>query len=231
MLISPAPCTPKPCITELPTSNPTPHTQASPAASTPTPPHSPPPSPPPAPAPPSQTRLGTTKSSQTRLGSLRRARFRSGRARLGMGAGGGRGRGRAWRCWRWCAGWCVRSPSIRSTRSVTWRRRGASVCCLRLRALLRCISWTGPPRGERTPRVGIGSTVFGVRALCCSPGCKPSPNTSRLDGWLPRKRLWKDALGNVEIQRGSARARESETEKERKREREKERGVIAGVCC
>ena len=171
MLISPAPCTPKPCITELPTPNPTPHTQVSPAASTPTPPHSPPPSPPPAPAPPSQTRFGTTKP---RLGSMGRARFR---ARLGTNkkrlgtekprARGGRGRGRAWRCWRWCAGWCVRSPSIRSTRSVTWRRRGASVCCLRLRALLRCISWTGPPRGKRTPRVGIGSTVFGVRALRC----------------------------------------------------------------
>ena len=29
---------------------------------------------------------------------------------------------------------------------------------------LRAGSWTGPPRGERAPRAGISSTVFGVRA-------------------------------------------------------------------
>ena len=29
---------------------------------------------------------------------------------------------------------------------------------------VRTGSWTGPPEGERAPRVGIGSTVFGV--LC-----------------------------------------------------------------
>jgi hypothetical protein len=28
---------------------------------------------------------------------------------------------------------------------------------------VRTGSWTGPPRGERAPRVGISSTVFGVR--------------------------------------------------------------------
>ena len=30
--------------------------------------------------------------------------------------------------------------------------------------LLRTGSWTGPPRGKRAPRVGISSTVFGVRS-------------------------------------------------------------------
>ena len=30
---------------------------------------------------------------------------------------------------------------------------------------MRTGSWTGPPRGERAPRVGTSSTVFGVRDL------------------------------------------------------------------
>jgi len=30
---------------------------------------------------------------------------------------------------------------------------------------VRTGSWTGPPRGERAPRVGISSTVFGVRGV------------------------------------------------------------------
>jgi len=29
---------------------------------------------------------------------------------------------------------------------------------------VRTGSWTGPPRGKRAPRIGISSTVFGVRA-------------------------------------------------------------------
>ena len=30
---------------------------------------------------------------------------------------------------------------------------------------VRTGSWTGPPRGERAPRLGISSTVFGVRVI------------------------------------------------------------------
>jgi len=31
--------------------------------------------------------------------------------------------------------------------------------------VVRTGSWTGPPRGERAPRTGISSTVFGVRGV------------------------------------------------------------------
>ena len=37
--------------------------------------------------------------------------------------------------------------------------------CHHLAVCVRTGSWTGPPRGERAPRVRISSTVFGVRTL------------------------------------------------------------------
>ena len=45
-----------------------------------------------------------------------------------------------------------RRRAARDELAVMWRPCG------------RTGSWTGPPRGERAPRVGISSTVFGVRA-------------------------------------------------------------------
>ena len=44
---------------------------------------------------------------------------------------------------------------------------------------MRAGSWMGPPRGKRAPRIGISSTVFGVRAYPprrARPG--PGPHTS-----------------------------------------------------
>jgi len=48
--------------------------------------------------------------------------------------------------------------------------------CLRVspahaKAGVRTGSWTGPPRGNRAPRVEISSTVFGVRARPQRQGC------------------------------------------------------------
>ena len=53
------------------------------------------------------------------------------------------------------------SPPIARTRR---KRSGKGVSCDLHPCVVRTGSWTGPPRGKRAPRVGISSTVFGVRA-------------------------------------------------------------------
>jgi len=37
-------------------------------------------------------------------------------------------------------------------------------------------SWTGPPRGKRTPRVEISSTIFGVRGVTARPQSERDPS-------------------------------------------------------
>ena len=45
------------------------------------------------------------------------------------------------------------------------RRLHARPSHLACRVYVRTGSWTGPPRGKRAPRIGISSTVFGVRGV------------------------------------------------------------------
>ena len=45
---------------------------------------------------------------------------------------------------------------------------------------MRTGSWTGPPRGQRSPRVGTSSTVFRVRGLLLYAG-------EEVEVWVARK--------------------------------------------
>ena len=63
------------------------------------------------------------------------------------------------------------------------RARPAPPC---FRVYVRTGSWTGPPRGKRASRVGISSTVFGVRGV--SSGRNPVSKASQIGTWVARCR-------------------------------------------
>ena len=54
---------------------------------------------------------------------------------------------------------------------------------------MRTGSWTGPPRGERAPKVGISPTVFGVRVVTEEGAYKVSAVIGKIRVWR-RARGW-----------------------------------------
>jgi len=71
-------------------------------------------------------------------------------------------RGRRWWRWWWTGGW--------GWGHTSWT------------------SWTGPPRGKRAPRVGISSTVFGVRGVRARtvPGARRARPRACWEEWSAR---------------------------------------------